>query len=157
MNTSSRGETPTRVIDGGNRSFLGCVFIAAAAICFFGAAALAVNTWRFTQTALRAPGKVIQLIEQNVDGDTTFRAVFRFQDVVGKEHTVVSSNNSKPATHSVGDVIVVLYEREHPGRARINSFWELWFIPMVAGTIAVGFCVISFFIIRKSQTKSPVA
>ena len=112
------------------------------------ALAAGMERWHFKHTAIRTSGQVIELRPDMQDNDITYRAVFRFADETGKEHTVTSSHNSKPATHRVGDQVTVLYPPGHPEAANIDSFWELWFMPAIFGFLAAAFGIWLFFAMR---------
>jgi hypothetical protein len=134
-----------------NRSAIGCFLVLGAAVSFLMALAFGLHTWQFRRTALRASGEVIELRKETGESDITYRAVFRFKDAAGKEHTVTSSVNSKPATHRVGDRVTVLYHPNRPGAARIDSYWELWFDPTIPGLIAAGFTLWFILAIRRKE------
>jgi hypothetical protein len=132
-----------------NRYAVGCFLALASCLSFLMALAFGLHTWNFRRTALRAPGEVIELRRQSDEGDITYRAVFRFKDAIGKEHTVTSSNNMKPASHRVGDRVAVLYRADKPDDARIDSYWELWLEPTIPALIGVGFALWFFFALRR--------
>ena len=124
-----------------NRRVLAWFLGLAACLSFLMALAFGLHTWHFRQTAIRALGQVIELRKEMDEGDVTYRAVFRFSDAAGKEHTVTSSMNMKPAAHRVGDRVTVLYPPGNPEAARIDSFWELWFETAIPAVIGVAFAV----------------
>ena len=131
-----------------NRRVVALFLGLAAAMSFLMALAFGLYTWHFRRTAIRMPGQVIELRKEIDEGDTTYRAVFRFSDADGKQHTVTSSMNMKPAGHRVGDRVAVLYPPGNPEGARIDSFWELWFTPTIPLVIGAGFAIWFFLAMR---------
>ena len=138
-----------------DRALIRHLLVGGAIICALFALVAALQTWHYLQTALRAPGKVIRLIENDTGDGVVYRPVFQFKDDSGNEHTVTSSLDSKPATQQVGDEITVVYQRDAPQWAKIHNFGELWFVPTVAMLIGVGYGVLAFLTgMRGAKMKS---
>ena len=95
-----------------------------------------IYTVHFTHVAARTSGTVVEMLQQtDKDGDVTYAPTFRFQDATGIQHTVSSSAYQSPPEFHVGDTVTVLYLRDAPQTARIDSFWQLWGLPSLAGII----------------------
>lgn len=94
-------------------------------------------TWRFTRDAEHASGVVVEM-RPHLDkdnGDVSYAPTFRFEDSSGIHHTVSSSFFSSPPEFHVNNSVDVLYRRNDPENARINSYWQLWGIPSLTGII----------------------
>jgi hypothetical protein len=137
-----------------SRGFLAWFLGLGAILSFLMALAIGLYTWHFRQTAIQTSGQVVELRAEMDEGDTTYRAVFRFLDAAGKEHTVPSSMKSKPATHHVGDQVTILYPPGDPERAQIDNFWELWFTTAVPAFISAAFALWFFLAMRGRATHS---
>ncbi|HEY3760193.1 MAG TPA: DUF3592 domain-containing protein [Verrucomicrobiae bacterium] len=104
-----------------------------AAICF------SLYTWHFVRKAQRTTGTVIEMVaDKGRSSDSRGTApVFQFHDVNGQSYTITSSLYSSPPEFRVGDVVSILYLKENPRQAHIDSFWQLWFFPVILGFIGV--------------------
>ena len=84
------------------------------------------------QNGARAVGTVISLRE----GEEEVYPVFSFTDTEGRQHVIranVSSNN-----YAVGDRLNIVYPPSTPLNASIDSFWSLYFFPVLFGILSVG-------------------
>lgn len=92
------------------------------------------NTTRFIAGAAEAGGKVIDLertrsssSSSSRSSSTMYRPVVEFTTATGKRIEFVSSVGSSPPSHRVGEAVTVLYNPADPSKARIKSFFQLWF------------------------------
>jgi hypothetical protein len=90
------------------------------------------NTSRFIAGAVEAEGKVIALDRSSSSSSsgsrsTTYRPVVEFTSSTGKRIEFTSNVGSSPPSHRVGEPVTVLYNPADPYRARIKSFFQLWF------------------------------
>lgn len=88
------------------------------------------TSWQFANAGDEVPATVIALTESYSDGSTTYSPIFEYE-VDGKTYTYESVNSSSPPTHRVGEQTTLLVDPEDPERARENSFWELWLLPVI--------------------------
>ena len=108
-----------------------------------------IYTVHFTHIAVRTSGTVIKM-QQQTDKDTgsvSYAPTFRFQDATGVQHTVSSGFYESPPEFHVGDAVTVLYLRDAPQTASIDSFWQVWGLPSLAGlggsfALAIGLIVL---------------
>jgi hypothetical protein len=49
------------------------------------------------------------------------------------------SVGSRPAAFDVGEAVAILYDPVNPRDARINSFFQLWFAPLILGFLGLVF------------------
>ena len=99
----------------------------------------AFNSWRFVNRGERVAATVVELEVTNSDG-ISYSPIFEYQ-VGGKTYSYNRVKSSNPPTHRVGDQTTLLVMPGNPERARENSFWELWLLPVVmcpvGGLVAV--------------------
>ena len=107
---------------------------------------LAVSVWytyssyMFYSNGVEVQGTVIRLeSSHSAEGGTTYSPVFSYI-VDGQQYEYESVNSSSPPSNEVGDVETLLVDPNNPGKARQNSFWELWLLPCIL-------CPVSFFMI----------
>jgi hypothetical protein len=85
----------------------------------------------------RSQGSVVDHEKRQSDDGTTYRPVFKFVDHNGVEH-VITSNSGWSAPHPpLGTKVRVRYHRQNPVNAYIESFYHLWFWPLVLMGVAV--------------------
>ena len=119
-----------------------------AAIVSFGAAYWKYSEARtFLDKSETVHGTVVENIEIKEKGIThAYRARIRYQTADGKDLTVLSSSPSFPAEFSIGDAVDVAYPAHAPEKARIVSFWQMWFTPILAAAMGGVFLAIWFMI-----------
>jgi hypothetical protein len=99
--------------------FLGIVFVSVALF-------VAVEDYRFTSSAERTSGVVVELRErfsrssETRSRSVTYAPVVDYQ-IAGEQFRIVSSTSSNPPAYAVGDRVPVLFRSESPGDARIAS------------------------------------
>jgi hypothetical protein len=127
-------------IHGTRRPTIAWVIICLGCAALLGALGTMLYTWHFTSVAQRASGTVVEMREQTDkdSGSTSYAPTFHFQDASGSPHTVSSSFFSSPQEFHVGDVVTVLYRRDDPQSARIDSYWQVWGLPSLLG---IGGCI----------------
>jgi Protein of unknown function (DUF3592) len=108
-------------------------------------------TWRtsnFIQRSQAAAGIVTALkpvtrTDSDSNSDITYAPVFSFKAADGKAYSVTSHASSDPPGFDVGDEVTVLYDPSNPQQARIDTFWQLWAVPVVLGSIGTFFFIIA--------------
>ncbi|WP_084680299.1 DUF3592 domain-containing protein [Chryseobacterium luteum] len=121
------------------------------------------NKYTFLENAITAKATVISYrtttdTETKKNGNkrttkkiTYYYPTFEFKDAQNRL-TQVESNvghgNSKP--YSVGDQVEIVYSKENPQNARINSFLNQWLFTTIVGSFSLLFLIIAFtFKIKK--------
>ena len=95
------------------------------------------NTTRiFLNGAEHARGSVVDLVaRQSTDSDgnssTMYYPVVEFTTADGQAIRYQSSTGSNPAAQHVGDSVDMVYAPGDPQNARINSFTDLWLMPLI--------------------------
>jgi hypothetical protein len=95
-----------------------------------------LRTREFIARAERADGRVIEMVaKRDSDGDRTYSPTVQFMAKDGTQTTFTSSVSSNPPSHREGDAVKVLYDPANPRDAKIESFTELWFGPLLLGGV----------------------
>jgi len=119
-------------------SRLGCWLFLAAGCCLLVAGLVsAIDTARFLRRSTSAAGTIVRMrIGHHSDtGSADYAPVFSFTASNGRGYSVESHNFSNPPEFSVGQNIKVLYDRDHPEHARIDTHWQIWAIEEVLGLV----------------------
>jgi hypothetical protein len=101
---------------------------------------IALRSERLEKRGRLASGVITELIrEQSRDADgflqIYYHPVFQFEDQNGSTHLVKSSIGTNPTGFSVGQTVRVLYDPEKTSLASIDTFGQMWAIPLVFGVI----------------------
>lgn len=134
---------------GMKRPRLGCTFallpIAAIILAMVGGWYL-YSSWTFYSQGVEVQGTVVRLeSSSSSEGGTTYSPVFSYT-VDGRQYEYESVNSSYPPANKVGDVETLLYVPDRPDKARQNSFWELWLLPLILCPVSILMLALSIFI-----------
>lgn len=96
-----------------------------------------LHTLNFSRNAVQAAGTVIEMRESkdSESGSIRYAPTFQFPDASGALYTVSSSFYSAPPEFQVGDQVTVLYRRDDPDTARIDTSTQLWGLPVLLAVI----------------------
>ncbi len=100
------------------------------------------SSYMFSTTGTEVQGTVVRLESSTSDGSTSYSPVFRYT-FDGKEYEYESVNSTNPPANEVGDVETLLVNPNNPSKARQNSFWELWLVPVILCPMSVFMLVLS--------------
>jgi len=100
------------------------------------------NTNKFIQSSVVAQGVVIGIAEN----DRVYYPSVRFETADHQFIQFRSNTGSNPPSHAVGDKVEVLYKADSPEKAKIKTFFALWFPTMIVGGIGVMFLFVSLII-----------
>ncbi|HRQ24339.1 MAG TPA: DUF3592 domain-containing protein [Anaerolineales bacterium] len=104
------------------------------------------SSYMFYSNGVQVEGTVVRLeSSSSADSGITYSPVFRYT-VDGVDYEYESVNSSNPPTHRVGDVTTLLYDPDNPAKARENSFWELWLIPVILCPVSIMMLMLSIAI-----------
>lgn len=120
-----------------NRKWISGIMIILACACLFIMVISFLYIHNFIRQARQAQGCIIQLVDREEDGGTSYYPVFTFKDANGVKHIVYSDTGSYPPTYQIGDKITVLYNPNNPRYAKINNFFSIWIIPLITGVLGV--------------------
>ncbi len=103
------------------------------------------HTFDFVENALMAQGTVTDLTRSarsGSSGSDTYRPVVTFHDHEGQLVEFVSGVGSSPPAYRKGEVVEVLFLKEDPQDAEINSFFNLWFLPVLLSGMGAVFTLV---------------
>lgn len=116
-------------------AFGGVGFILAALALFFW-----FRTRAFLDNAQKAQGTVIRMVySPNSEGGGGYSPVYTFRTMSGQVIEKTDSMSSNPPQFKEGQTIDVLYDPDNPHKARINKWFNLYFVPMLLGFLGLVF------------------
>jgi len=119
------------------------IFLIAGLAMLSGAGHYALVTRHDIAVGTTADGTVMDLfVGSDSDGDNVYYPRVRFVTPSGDVIEFTSLNGSNRPAFEVGEAVSVLYDPASPGNARINSFFQLWLLPMVLGGMGSVFAAI---------------
>jgi hypothetical protein len=125
---------------------LGCAFVLLpiSAIILLGVSVwYTYSSYMFYSKGIEVQGTVVRLeSSSSSEGGTTYSPVFSYT-VDGQPYEYESVNSSNPPANKVGDVETLLVDPNNPGKARQNSFWELWLLPFILCPVSVFMIILS--------------
>lgn len=128
------------------RSKSGCLLLLLNLMCvvMLGVACYYGHTsWSLKQDGYSVGGTVVALQESAGSGGSgvTYAPVIRYE-AAGRAHTFTSNNSSTPPAYDIGERVLILYDTADPSRARIDSWGELWLMPVALGGAALVVAVV---------------
>ncbi len=128
---------------------------------FWGTWTLSQSTLKFNAEAVETEGTVIDFETKPSTGSgrsktrDTYAPIVEYTTAEGQTLTFTTTSSSSPPSYDRGEKVKVLYSKITPERARIDSFMENWFGPLIVGFLAVIFTLggawLFFGGIKKSQ------
>jgi hypothetical protein len=119
------------------------IFLAAGLAMLSGAGHDALQTRHDIAVGTTADGEVTDLIVgSGSDGDTVYYPRVRFVTQSGDVIEFTGSSGTSPPALEVGEAVSVLYDPASLGNARINSFFQLWLLPIILGGMGSVFATI---------------
>lgn len=115
------------------RRKLGCAFLL---LPFSALIMLGLGIWfgytgyEFSTKGVEVDSTVVQLAPVSGENGITYKPVFRYA-YEGQEYQYTSVNAANPPSKQIGESAVLLVDPTDPNRARENSFWELWLLPVI--------------------------
>ena len=108
------------------------------------AAVTGVERALFLHSAVTAEGALIALRETTSAGRTSKSSfpIFQFKAANGTSYTVTSNIAERATSWRLGGPVRVLYQPDRPENAHIDSFAQLWMLPVVVGVVGAAFSTI---------------
>jgi hypothetical protein len=130
-------------------SRLGCWMFVAVGCCLLALALVSAGqTEMFLRRSVTAAGTVVSMRAKEDDDSNSSAPTLSFKSSDGHGYTVASNNFSSPAEFTVGQDVTVLYERDRPEEARIDSFYQVWGMAEVLGIIGGVFVALGIGFLR---------
>lgn len=105
-----------------------------------------------------ADGRVIAIEEsRDSDGDYTYYPRVRFHAGTGQQIEFTGDVGSNPSGFAVGEAVRVCYDPSNPDDARIDTFMQLWFMPLLLGGIGTLFSLMGGGIVISAMARRPAA
>jgi len=106
-----------------------------------------------------AVGRIVEVeARADSDGHTFYCPTFTFSTASGETQTVNSSDGGAESDYRVGNNVRVRYRPEHPTEARLDEFFSLWGIPVLAQGGSLFYLIVNSVVLRfarKNPPKSP--
>jgi hypothetical protein len=99
-------------------------------VLLLGSVASFQATRRFLRAAARTDATVTQIAVDEYtspDGELYYYAVVEFRDAMGRRVELRWPSGTLPPPYRVGQHLSIVYDRENPHRAAINSIPSIWF------------------------------
>jgi hypothetical protein len=105
------------------------------------------NTLKFRKLATVTEGQVVDYeTSQSTStsngrssSKTMYAPVVTYRDQSGTEHRVTSSSSTSSRSYDIGAKVPVRFMPNNPDEARIDSFMENWFLPVLLGGMGLLF------------------
>jgi hypothetical protein len=120
--------------------FLGGIFFAIGAAFLLAAFFVWRSSAGFSAHASPADGVVVDLV--GIGSSRGLAPVVEFTASDGRKVKITGSVSSSPPAYSRGEHVHVLYESANPQNARLDSFMETWFLPLLFGGLGGVFAMI---------------
>jgi hypothetical protein len=99
---------------------------------------------------------------QSSEHGTLYHPVVTFRDSHGAQQELFSSVGSFPPPYRVGDTAIVVYPSEHPEKAKLDRFFDVWGLTAIVGGVGAFWFVVGLamllvpVIIRRFRHAPPV-
>lgn len=112
------------------------------------AVVLYFRTRRFIEGASRVPAVVVAHEEERAKGPNDrwtnfYYPIIEFRDLKGVQRRITSSIGSSAKPYRDGAAVTVLYDPADPEKIKMESFRELWLMPLVLSGMGVIFIIAS--------------
>lgn len=135
------------------------ILCTAAAILLAVACTTAAKRALFVNQALRANGAIIEVRCPELSTRHGYQCapVFRFAANDGQTYMVLSTTGGNFSDFRVGEPVAVLYLKDHPETARIDSFRQLWASPLVFAFLGGVVAILPIQVVRGIRRQRRVA
>ena len=97
------------------------------------------HTRDFMRHALVATGKIVDYITDSDDEGTFYKPVVHFATADGRQIEYQAHSGASYRTQPIGSEVTIHYDPTHPEHAVIESFLDLWFVPVILFILGVFF------------------
>jgi hypothetical protein len=121
--------------------WVGISFAIAGLAMLAGAGATYMSSRNFLNISSAAEGVVTDLVLSHSSSSRSgvYHPKVSFQTEAGENIEFNSSFGSNPPSYNKGDRVKVLYDPANPNHASINSFFSLWFAPLLLSGMGILF------------------
>lgn len=122
------------------------------------------STNKFLETALSTPGVVVDLERRHSSSTSssgssgpTYAPVVEFtHPESGETIRFTSSSSSNPPAFDEGEDVTVLYAPDNPDDARIDSFTDLWLLPLILLGMGIIFAPVGIGVMRSGNRQQSI-
>lgn len=128
--------------------WIACIFGVVGLGLVIGAGFAYVHTASFVAEAARGEGTVVEIVRRvsrssDRAQSVTYAPVVRYTTEGGEIVEFQSRTSSNPPAYHTGEPVTVLYRREAPYDAEIDSFAAQWMVPLILGGIGSLFVLVA--------------
>lgn len=115
-----------------------------------------LHAWNASDDEVSAAGRVVDLVtRKDSEGNEFFYPRVEYSLSDGTPKLVQLREGSWPAAYEKGDAVTILYDRNDPSRARIDSTSgsvERWIWTIITGVIGLAFTVATVFAVSMGRS-----
>lgn len=123
---------------------IGCLMLLVTLGTFIAGLVYGLYTWSWVSRSQSTTGLVIDITSDSEGGEAP---VVEYH-VNDQTYRYESSNYRTSSLYAVGSQVSIVYDPGQPGRAKIESFSDIWFVPffMTAASVIMAFFEIPFLL-----------
>lgn len=117
-------------------------------IFMIGATMKIIGNILFLRHAHTAEGTVVNLKTKRIRSRrsyTVYIPIIEFEPNTNRRIRITATVGANPPDYQIGDFVRVRFLPKRPGGGKIQSFWEMWFVPTVC--LAVGLTLLGIAIL----------
>jgi len=138
--------------------FTGVIFFLVGAGLLVGDYFMIKGNVSFLANSVKTEGKVINILKiesssSNSKGSYNYSPEVSFTDNTGQEVTFKSSLSTSMPTYKIGEKVNVIYNKDNPQEARINTFFQLWFGVLILSFMGTIFFLVGLFTLINQKRK----
>ncbi|HTL51092.1 MAG TPA: DUF3592 domain-containing protein, partial [Planctomycetota bacterium] len=138
----------------GQRIF-GGVFALIGALSLLGGSYWFWHTRAFLQSAVTAPGVVVEMVASHGSKSTTYAPVYTFTDAQGGSHKIRSHTSSSPPSYEVGEAVTVYYDPNNPEDTLLDGWFDLWGGATILGGLGAVFFAVGLLVFVAGSKARP--
>ncbi len=114
------------------------------------------NTLNLLSNSHKTLGKIVGIEEERRrnSGDM-YSPVIKYKSISGDEYVYHSSTKTGYTSYKIGQEIELIYDKNNPQNARVNSFLDIWFLTIIMGVggwaSTIGGIVLLLFTLKKKR------
>jgi hypothetical protein len=109
------------------------------------------KTARFRKRAIATEGVVCELqVGETSEGEDVYHPIFRYRTREGREYTIRSNTGTNPPGFKIGQSVGIFYDPDKPSDARIDTFAQLWLVPLLLFVAGILICIVGAIVVLAS-------
>ena len=114
------------------------------------------NTLNLLSNSRKTFGRIIDIEEEKRrNGGYMYSPVIKYKSVTGDEYIYDSNTKTGYTSYKIGQEIELIYDKNNPQNARVNSFLDIWFLTIIMGVggwaSTIGGTILLFFTLKKRR------